>query len=126
MGQAIVLIDDDDNVREMLEVALRGAGYAVSTAREGDEGLEVCQQANPDLVITDILMPNKEGIETILDLRRERPDVKIIAISGGDRAGGTSFLEMAAKLGADRVLQKPFRPTVLLAAVAELLANDAA
>ena len=126
MGQAIVLIDDDTNVREMLDVALRAAGYDVTTAGEGDEGLAACARVSPALVITDILMPNKEGIETIMDVRRQWPGVKIIAMSGGDRGGSTSFLTMAEKLGADRVLQKPFRPTVLLAAVSELLADNAA
>ena len=94
----------------------------VVVAADGREGLKA-YLANPtDVVVTDILMPEKEGIETIIELKREHPNVKIVAISGGDPAGNTDFLEMAGLLGADRILQKPFRPKELLATIEDLFA----
>ncbi len=103
-------------------MTLRSAEYEVAEASDGLLGLKAAAQAPFDLVITDILMPNKEGIETMRELRRQESGLKIIAISGGDRRGG-NFLEMAKKLGADKTLSKPFRPQELLADVAEVLAR---
>jgi len=87
----------------------------------GSKGLDAYRADTPDLVITDILMPNKEGIETIRDLKRCDPAPRIIAISGGDRSGDVQFLQMAEKLGADRILTKPFRKAALLDLVDGLL-----
>ncbi len=118
--RSVLVIDDEDLVRDTLRRALESAGIEVTVAADGREGLET-YLANPtDVVVTDILMPEKEGIETIIELKRENPEVKIVAISGGDRAGNTDFLEMAVLLGADRVLRKPFRPRELLAAIDDL------
>ncbi len=110
----IVLIDDDEDVRRTLVRMLETAGYEVHEAADGSSGLELCLKVDPQLVITDILMPEKEGIETIMTLKRDRPDLKIIAISGGGRSGGVDFLDMARSLGADEALQKPFRRAELL------------
>jgi len=118
----ILVIDDDDLVRETMKLGLESAHYQVSEANDGAVGLQIAFQDEFDLVITDILMPNKEGIETIQELRRARPALKIIAISGGDRRGG-SFLEIAEKLGANKTLRKPFRPQELLRCVQDLLAE---
>jgi DNA-binding response OmpR family regulator len=118
----ILVIDDDDLVRKTIKLGLEAAHYQVEEATDGAIGLEIASQGAFDLVITDILMPNKEGIETIQELRREKPAVKIIAISGGDRRGG-SFLEVAAKLGADKALRKPFRPQELLDCIQDVLAK---
>lgn len=118
----VLVIDDEDLVRDTLRRALETAGIEVVVATDGREGLRA-YLANPtDVVVTDILMPEKEGIETIIELKRQHPDVKIVAISGGDRTGNTDFLKMAGLLGADRILQKPFRPKELLATIEDLFA----
>lgn len=118
--RSVLVIDDEDLVRDTLRRALESAGIEVTVAADGREGLETYLVNPTDVVVTDILMPEKEGIETIIELKRENPEVKIVAISGGDRAGNTDFLEMAVLLGADRVLRKPFRPRELLAAIDDL------
>ena len=101
----ILLIDDDDTVRTMLRLTLVHFGHTVIEARDGKEGLELFQDANVDLLITDIVMPEKEGLEVLMELRKKHPPVKIIAISGGD------YLHMAKLMGAAKVLAKPFPPT---------------
>jgi DNA-binding response OmpR family regulator len=117
----ILIIEDDDLLRHMLRQGLEEAGYEVVEARNGEEGLQRYHAAPADLIITDILMPEKEGLETIIELRREVPGVKIIAISGGGQIGNLTFLEVARHLGAQRVLQKPFKLPEMLAAVREVL-----
>lgn len=94
--------------REMLREALEMQGYEVSEASNGEEALRMSRSGSFPLVITDILMPEKEGLETIVELRRDFPRMKIIAISGGGVAGNLNFLECAGKLGAHATLQKPF------------------
>jgi len=122
MMATIVVIDDDDGVRETVARMLKGASHAVHEAADGDTGLELCLKVKPAIVVTDILMPQKEGIETILALKRADPSIRIIAISGGGRIGSTDILTMARQLGADDVLEKPFRRAELLAAIDRLLA----
>ncbi len=117
----ILIIDDEDQARNMLHQALERAGYEVVIARDGSEGIELFRSAPTDLIITDILMPEKEGLEIIMDLRREFPDVKIIAMSGGGHMGNLNFLEVAKRLGAQRTLQKPFGLQEVFQAVQELL-----
>ena len=111
----ILLIDDDDSVRTMLRLTLAHFGHTVIEARNGKEGLELFQHANADLLITDIVMPEKEGLEVLMELRKKHPPVKIIAISGGD------YLHMAKLMGAAKVLAKPFSTNVLIEAIDELL-----
>ena len=118
----VLLIDDEDLVREMLTSALELGGYRVVTAADGVEGLEMYEKHKPRVVVTDILMPEKEGIETIMEMRQDGDNTVIVAISGGDRSGSELFLEVAGRLGADRTLAKPFRPKELLGVIAELLA----
>jgi CheY-like chemotaxis protein len=118
----ILVIDDDAAVRETLRLVLESAGHSVTCAEDGERGLEAFETVRPDLVITDILMPEREGIETSLELRRREPGQPIIAISGGGRAGGADFLAMARRMGADAVLPKPFEPDELLDTVARCLA----
>ena len=117
----ILVIDDDDQIRSMLRRVLEHEGYAVEEAADGLEGERTYRENPADLVITDIVMPNKEGIETIKDLVQEFPDVKIIATSGGGRMRPQPYLEIAEALGVDRVFAKPFDIKELLAAVKELL-----
>jgi DNA-binding response OmpR family regulator len=121
----ILIIDDDDQVRHMLCQALEQAGYETVEARDGQEGLEHFRATPTDLIITDILMPGKEGLETIMELRRAVPGVKIIAISGGGQTGNMTFLDVARYLGAQRAFQKPFELRALLNAVREVLESQA-
>ena len=115
----ILIIDDEAHVRELLEDTLRSLGHTVFSATNGKEGLKL-QQAEPvHLVITDIFMPEKEGLETIRDFRREFPGVILIAMSGRPELANALFL--AQQLGAYRVLEKPFDRQELLAAIADAL-----
>ncbi len=120
----ILIIDDEPNLRSMLRRMLHQAGHQVNEAGNGAEGIDSYERDPPDLIITDILMPEKEGIETIIALHRANPDLPIIAISGGARSGGTDFLDIAAKLGARHTLSKPFRRDQLLGAVSESLSAN--
>jgi DNA-binding response OmpR family regulator len=117
----ILIVDDDDSVRVVLRQALVRAGYEVIEAADGNEAVRLFKEAPAKLVITDILMPDKDGIETIQEFRRTNPGVKIIAISGGGRIDPKMCLLMAKMVGANRVLPKPFQAQTLLAAVRELL-----
>ena len=110
---SVLLIDDDVELLRQMAAAFAGAGYEVSTASDGQAGLARFLQAPTHLVVTDIIMPNREGIETILAIRKASPSVKIVAISGGYRVGPADFLELACHVGADGSLAKPFRPSAL-------------
>ena len=124
MGHRILIIDDDKLVRDTLRRALEGADFEVVEAANGDEGIRSYDAEPIDVVVTDLVMPEKEGIETIIELRRRDPEVKIVAISGASRIAGYEYLNVATKFGADRVLAKPFRPKALLEAVRDLLPDD--
>jgi DNA-binding response OmpR family regulator len=117
----ILLIEDDDSVRYMLGQTLTHFGHTVIEARNGKEGLELFQSASADLVITDIVMPEKEGLEVLMALRKEQPPVKIIAMSGGGRGVAADYLRAAKLMGAAKVLTKPFSTDVLIAAINEVL-----
>jgi CheY-like chemotaxis protein len=117
----VLIIDDEGPIRRLLREVLEDAGYEVSEAETGVEGLESVARRTPDLVITDILMPDKEGLETILDLRRSTPDLPIIAISAGGARLSLDVLTVAQRFGARRAFRKPFDPFELLAAVQEVL-----
>ena len=122
----ILLIDDDTLIRRSVARVLLQNGYEVVTAEDGVRGLELYHRQKFDLIITDIYMPRQEGIETILTLRRTDPDTKIIAISGGGRTGNTDALEMARLLGANAILEKPFRTDQLLAKIEAVMREPAA
>ena len=117
----ILVADDEAAVRDICRRLLEKAGHEVTEAGDGDIALKLYRQRPADLVIVDILMPGKEGLETITELRREFPDTRIIAISGGGMIGPDQYLHVARKLGADRVFEKPFYTQELLAAVTELI-----
>lgn len=117
----VLVIDDEEMVRATLRAYLEGAGHQVQEARHGGEALPLAQRRRPDLVVTDIIMPEKEGIETILELRRLDGKLPILAISGGGRTGNLDFLGIARKFGAVEVLSKPFTRDVFLAAVTRCL-----
>lgn len=117
----VLLIEDEELVRAMLRQALETAGYEVIEASNGRNGLSKYDASAPDIVVMDILMPEKEGIETIRDLRRNDPGIKILAISGGGRTGNMEFLKAAGALGASATLAKPFGMREFIEAVRSLL-----
>ncbi len=116
-------MDDDELLREALRIVLQGAGYEVMEACDGDVGLRLQREHPADLVLVDIFMPERDGLEVIKALRIESPQVKIIAVSGGGRTGQIEVLSVAAAFGAARTLVKPFAPLELLKAIRELLAE---
>jgi DNA-binding response OmpR family regulator len=119
----ILVIDDDALMRNTIAKILRSGGFEVVEAEDGVKGLSQFHRERPDLVITDILMPDREGIATILEIRRGQPSARIIAISGGGRVGRTDFLEMAKSLGGIAVMAKPFLPKDLISHVRNCLSN---
>lgn len=120
----ILVIDDDIHIQQLLRQILEQEGYHVLDAPDGNKGLELYRQSPTDLIITDIIMPEKEGLETIRELKCEFPDVKIIAISGGGRVFDRKIcLDSAKGLGALRVLAKPLDLKALLKAIQELLGD---
>ncbi len=119
----ILVIDDDDELRDTLRAILEAAGYTMHEARNGREGIACCQAYPIAMVLTDLLMPEQEGIETIRQFQTMQPIPKIIAMSGGGQMGSRPLLEIARVLGADRTLQKPIRARDLLATVQDLLAK---
>lgn len=118
----ILVIDDDDEIRTMVREMLLRTGHDVTEARNGASGLTEFEKAMPDLVITDIIMPEMEGAETIIHIRSHCPDTKIIAISGGSESLKASVcLRVAEVAGACVMLEKPISRSKLLKAVHELL-----
>ena len=115
MGR-ILVIEDEAQMRKLLRQVLEDAGYEVEEASDSLEGTRLYRE-NP----ADLIMPTKEGMETILDLKLEFPDVKIIAISGGGRVGPEPYLQIAEGFGAERVFMKPFDIKELLTAVEEIM-----
>ncbi len=119
----ILVIEDDNSFRNVLVTMLERAGYEVLQAENGTQAIRHCGESSPDLVLTDIIMPDKEGLETIQELLGLCPNLKIIAMSGGGRFGPNSYLPLAEKLGAKKTLQKPFMRDELLSAISEVLAQ---
>ena len=117
----ILVIDDEPEIRKLFVQKLAGRGYEIIEACDGKEGLKLYHETRPDLVITDLVMPEKEGLETITELKREFPNVKIIAISGGGRNVPDCYLHVAKNLGADRTFPKPIDWPELIKTVRELL-----
>ena len=117
----ILVFDDEPSILLMIKKMLEKAGHEVDLALNGKDGMELFEKNKPDLVITDIIMPIKEGLETILELRKKHPGLKIIAISGGGRVGPDGYLPSAKLLGADMVFQKPLVQKEFMEAVSMLL-----
>lgn len=113
----ILLIDDDDLFREVTRIMLESAGHEVVEAEDGRAGLALFQKQPFDVVVTDLIMPQDEGIVTIRNIRVLDQDVRIVAMSGSGRTSDVNFLDMAAKLGANSALAKPFEKAALLACV---------
>jgi CheY-like chemotaxis protein len=127
----ILLIEDELEQRELFKTMLEKAGYEVLVAPNGKIGIQLFHQQPCDLIITDIFMPQEDGIETVIDLKKQRAKVKILAISGGGRwspygphVRADEPLEIARKVGADQILKKPIKIQHLLETVNDLLNNE--
>ncbi|VGO19810.1 response regulator [Pontiella sulfatireligans] len=119
----ILIIDDDETIRNVFKRFLAGKGHVVEVASNGREGLRLIEAEMPELVITDIMMPETDGLEVVMAVRGKCETVPIIAISGGMHAMPMDFLPMAKKFGARKVLYKPVELDDLLAAVDEVLGD---
>jgi CheY-like chemotaxis protein len=119
----ILVVDDDDVVRRAIRQALEFHGHEVEDSPDGAQAIERFRDWDADLVITDIVMPNMEGIEAIMEIRAIDGSVKILAISGGGSFTADGYLRSAVVLGADRSLEKPFTVNQLVTAVDDLLAQ---
>jgi CheY-like chemotaxis protein len=117
----ILIIDDENQIRIMLREVLEKMGHSVVEAANGNQGLESYRKEPADLVITDIVMPEKSGIGGILALKRENPNVKIIAISGHSQVGDKNLLDLAKELGAESAMTKPFKINVFMDLVNKIL-----
>lgn len=115
----ILLIDDDDQVRYALKKYLNLAGHEIAEASNGTDGFRLAAQQHFDLVLTDIVMPDTDGIELIRQITSSKPELPIIAISGGGRIGQSEYLDVARQLGAVAVLPKPLDPDELLAVISQ-------
>ena len=119
----IVIVDDDPTVRMIATELLRQDDHVVVEAHDGDEALKVIASMAVDLVVLDMLMPNKDGLETIVELRRSQPHIRILAISSGGRVGADQLLRTAMVLGADDTLVKPLRLETFARSVTRLLSQ---
>lgn len=117
----VLVIDDQVHFRELIRKILQDAGHEVIEAQSGKAGVRAFVEHRPDLVITDMFMPEQDGIETLNHIRSAAPDARIIAMSGGGSRGFTKILEVAEHMGADRTLPKPFTQADLLGAVNQTL-----
>ncbi len=117
----ILLVEDDDLVRDMLTQTLQRASHEVICATDGEEATEYLQKMTPDIMVTDIIMPKKSGITLISEVRNRHPNLEIIAISGGGRLDPTGYLDLSESLGASVSFEKPIDNTALLMAIDLLL-----
>jgi DNA-binding NtrC family response regulator len=123
MVSRILIIEDDSDLRQVLKIMLEKAQYFVTEAENGISGIKAFKKEKFDLVITDIIMPEKEGIETIFELKKINSEVKIIAISGGGRIAASEYLNMAKNFGVAKVLSKPFKKEIFLSSVKDILSG---
>ncbi len=119
----ILLIDDDPSIRAIFKRYLEAHGYEVDEAADGNAGLSSIAGCAPDLVVTDVMMPEKDGLEVVMELRKSNPDLPVIAISGGMRIAPMDFLPTIKKFGACKVFYKPVELEELLGAISEQLAT---
>lgn len=118
----VLVIDDEREIRTLLRLALESFGYEVREAENGEQGLKSCQEERPDVVLLDIFMPEKDGLETLRELRLINPDMRVIVMSGGGGQRNVGILRPAMLLGASRMLVKPFPLAQLQQIIAETLA----
>jgi DNA-binding response OmpR family regulator len=119
----VLIVDDDEQIRVLLQQMMEWAGFDVLVAENGKIAMQMQSRQPADLVITDLIMPEQEGLETISRLKKDYAGIKIIAISGGGRIGPEAYLPAALELGADLVFSKPFDVQEVVDSVKELLGN---
>lgn len=119
----VLLVDDDTLYLSYMSEILESEGFTVHTAMNGDEGLNYYSQSNPDLIITDIVMPEKEGLEFIMDIRTKDKGIPIIAVTGSEIGLNGNYLKAAKKFGANVILSKPLDPQLLIATMEQYLNN---
>ena len=117
----ILIVEDDNEMREMLKIALIRRKYTIIEAGNGKEAITRFKPSITDLVITDLIMPEDDGLKVIMTLRQLKPSIKIIAISGGGKAGPGNYLNLAKALGADATYSKPFSINDLIVTIEQLL-----
>lgn len=120
----ILIIDDEPEILSLFAEALSDAGHTVHAAGNGVEGLALAETVRPGVVIVDVFMPEMDGIETILNLRKVTTNVKVIAISGGGMSHNFKFLETSSEMGADVLLRKPILPDALVMSVQACLEGN--
>jgi len=120
----IHIVDDEALIRELFRRILETEGYEVTDSADGNAALALCRRQPPDLIIIDLIMPDKEGIETIIELKRDFPHMKIIAISGGGRITAREYLELAETFGANMTLSKPISRDELLTVVGTVISTS--
>ena len=120
----ILIVEDDKSIREMLKLSLLRNNYTVLEAENGKDAIVHFKPLLTDLVVTDLIMPEEDGLKVIIKLKEIKPSIKIIAISGGGKAGPASYLNLAKALGADAIYTKPFSINNLIVKIEELLDNE--
>lgn len=126
MGKKVLVVDDDRYICYLFRDVLTENDYEVKCAEDGGEAIRIYREFLPQLVILDVIMPGKEGVETITELKKLNPDIKVIAVSGGHRANAKKYLEMMKNFGANRVFEKPVPLDQLVDAVDDLLFGSTA
>ena len=122
--ESLLIIDDDEQIRLLLKELLVNEGYTVFEAEDGDKGMSLCRMQEIQLVIIDVFMPKKDGLETIRELHDAFPSIKVLAMSGGYFADSIDVLHMAKKLGATQILEKPFALEKFLETVRDILSES--
>jgi CheY-like chemotaxis protein len=120
----VLIVEDDKELREMLKMSLLRSGFTVLEAGNGKEAITHFKPSLTDLVVTDLIMPEEDGLKVVIKLRELKPSIKIIAISGGGKVGPGSYLNLAKALGADAIYSKPFSINDLTAKIEQLLENE--
>jgi len=120
----VLIVEDDKELREMLKISLLRRNFTVLEAENGKEAITHFKPSLTDLVVTDLIMPEEDGLKVIIKLRELKPSIKIIAISGGGKVGPGSYLNLAKALGADAIYSKPFSINDLTAKIEQLLDNE--
>ena len=120
----VLIVEDDKELREMLKISLLRRNFTVLEAENGKEAITHFKPSLTDLVVTDLIMPEEDGLKVIIKLRELKPSIKIIAISGGGKVGPGSYLNLAKALGADAIYSKPFSINDLTTKIEQLLDNE--
>jgi CheY-like chemotaxis protein len=120
----ILIVEDDKDLREMLKASLSKLKYTILEASNGNEAILRFKPLITDLVITDLIMPDEDGLKVIMKIKEIKPSIKVIAISGGGKAGPGNYLNLAKVLGADEIFPKPFSINELIKKIAELLKEE--